>query len=77
MDTKKELDELLVQIQIEVARQLAQRVAEGEDLKLAIDFLKNNKRVLPEGHIAASKGNVGDPEDYMSGIIEELEGKNR
>lgn len=76
MDTKQELDELLVQIQIEVARQLAKQVANGEDLKLAIDFLKNNKRVLPEGHIAP-KGNVGDPDDYMGGIIEELEGKNR
>ena len=76
-DTKKELDELLSQIQIEVARQLALRVAEGEDLKLAIDFLKNNKRSLPEGQVVDAGGNVSNAEDYMATIIEELEGKGR
>jgi hypothetical protein len=67
--TKIEVDELLDQLVVAVARQLVLQVESGENLRAAIDFLRLNKRTVTEAEII---GASQDPNKYLDSLIEDL-----
>lgn len=76
-EIKELLDDHLNKLMIAVAEQLAIQVKNGENLRAAIDFLRLNKRSVPEYDVV--KG-AKDPSDYLNGLIETIgkaSGRNR
>lgn len=68
-DLKKDLDDQLNILQIEVVKQLIAQVAEGNNLRAAIDYLRLHRRSVPE---SAVLGSSKDPNDYLNSLIDDL-----
>lgn len=68
-DNRQLLDEQLDILQIAVVKQLVLSVADGSDLRAAIDFLRLHRRSVPESLVIGSSKN---PNDHLDSLIEEL-----
>ena len=67
--SKLEVDSLLDQLVVAVAKQLVLQVSEGENLRAAIDFLRLNKRTVTEAEIL---GSSKDPNEYLDSLIDDI-----
>lgn len=72
--SKVELDEILNNLLLTVARQLLIQVEAGESIKPAIDFLRLHKRSLPECEVI---GSSQDPNEYLDSLVEDLDLENK
>ena len=64
-DIKEQVNEYLDILLVEVAKQLVDKVRNGEDIRAAIDFLKNNKRSVTEEDVLGSKESMGSVLDQL------------
>jgi hypothetical protein len=67
---KKELDEKLVALQIAVIDQLLIKVADGTNLRDAIECLKMNKRTVLEGEVL---GGDKDMKGYLDDLLDNMD----
>lgn len=67
--SKLEVDSLLDQLVVAVAKELVLQVGKGENLRAAIDFLRLNKRTVTEAEIL---GSSKDPNEYLDSLIEDI-----
>jgi hypothetical protein len=67
---KKELDEKLVALQIAVIDQLLIKVADGTNLRDAIECLKMNKRTVLEGEVL---GGDKDMRGYLDDLLDNMD----